>query len=258
MFEEMSDAESVTSPDAPVAIDPALLNKPVHPSEETTSGSAEDERLRHKLGLANQHAKNAQREAAEYKSKLEALSEELAQMKEAQQSAVRQNLEDQGAFRELYDQEKSRAKQLEQRLLTETAELKTQLESVTQSAAAERLKAAALSQIGRANAVNPQQLYTLLQSQLRTNDEGQPVLLNSGVEQPLSDYLANLKQSADWQHHFSASGSRGTGSTGATTSVAPGMANPYRTGNLTEALKLEATNPDLAKQLKAEAQRSEK
>ena len=241
----------MTSPDVPVAIDPSLLNKPVQPEEQT--GSAGDELLRHKLGLANQHAKAAKREADEYKKRLEDLTNEMNQLKEAQQSAVRQNLEDQGAFRELYDQEKSRSKTLEQRLLNETAELKQQLESVTQSAKAERLKASAMSSISRANAVNPQQLYTLLQSQLRTNEEGQPVVLNSGVEQPLGDYLVNLKAASDWQHHFSASGSRGTGSTGATTSVAPGMTNPYRTGNLTEAMKLEVTNPDLAKQLKAEA-----
>ena len=49
MFETMADAESVTSQtDEPVAIDPSLLNKPVHPSEEPT-GSANDELLRHKL-----------------------------------------------------------------------------------------------------------------------------------------------------------------------------------------------------------------
>ena len=251
MSEEMTDAASVTSPDVPVAIDPSLLNKPVQPEEQTSS--AGDELLRHKLGLANQHAKAAKREADEYKKRLDDLTSEMNQLKEAQQSAVRQNLEDQGAFRELYDQEKSRSKTLEQRLLNETAELKQQLESVTQSAKAERLKASAMSSISRANAVNPQQLYTLLQSQLRTNEEGQPVVLNSGVEQPLGDYLANLKAASDWQHHFSASGSRGTGSTGATTSVAPGMTNPYRTGNLTEAMKLEVSNPDLAKQLRAEA-----
>ena len=111
-----------------------------------------------------------------------------------------------------------------------------------------------MSHISRANAVNPQQLYTLLQSQLRTTDDGQPAMLSSGVEQPLGDYLANLKQSPDWQHHFSASGSKGTGSVGGT-SVAPGMENPYRTGNLTEAMTLEVKNPELAKQLKAEALR---
>ena len=75
MFEEMADAESVTSPDVPVAIDPSLLNKPVQPEEQT--GSAGDELLRHKLGLANQHAKAAKREADEYKKRLEDLTNEM-------------------------------------------------------------------------------------------------------------------------------------------------------------------------------------
>ena len=251
MPEEYGNAESVTGTDASVAIDPSLLNKPVHPEAQSADGN--DELLKHKLGLANQHAKKAKQEADEYRKQLDSLSSEMNMLKEASQSAVRENLEGQGAFRELYDQERSRAKQLETRLLNETAELKQQLESVTQSAQNERLKSAALQQIGRANAVNPNQLYTLLQPQLRTNEEGQPCLLSSGVEQPLGDYLANLKASTDWQHHFSASAARGTGSSGNVGTVAPGMSNPYREKNFTEAMKLEATNPELAKQLKAEA-----
>ena len=107
--------------------------------------------------------------------------------------------------------------------------------------------------MSQSNAVNPAQLYTLLQSQLRTDDDGNPVVLNSGVEQPLGDYLTHLKQASEWQHHFGASGAKGMGSGAGAVSVAPGMTNPYRTRNLTEALKLEATNPELAKQLKAEA-----
>jgi hypothetical protein len=39
-------------------------------------------------------------------------------------------------------------------------------------------------------------------------------------------------------------------------SVAPGRENPYRNGNLTEALRLEVENPDLAKALKTEANRA--
>jgi hypothetical protein len=251
MPEEYGIAESVTGTDASVAIDPSLLNKPVQPDAQSANGN--DELLKHKLGLANQHAKKAKQEADEVRKQFESLTAEMNALKEAQQSAVRENLEGQGAFKELYDQEKSRAKQLESRLLNETAELKQQLESVTQNAKNERLKSAALQQISRSNAVNPNQLYTLLQPQLRTNEEGQPVLLNSGVEQPLGDYLANLKSSPDWQHHFSASGAKGMGAGAATTTVAPGMANPYRTRNLTEAMQLEVTNPELAKQLKAEA-----
>ena len=250
MPEVYAEAESVTSPDESVAVDPALLNKPQRPDDLTSNG---DDLLKHKLGLANQHAKKAKLEADEYRKKLDSLQTEMMTLKEAQQSAVRENLEGQGAFKELYEQEKSRAQELQTRLLNETTELKQQLESVTQSAEQERLKNSALEQITRANAVNPTQLYQLLQPQIRVSDEGSVVALNSGVEQPLGDYLANLKAANEWQHHFSASASRGMGSGSGAASVAPGMTNPYRTGNFTEVMKLEASNPELAKQLKAEA-----
>lgn len=251
MPEEYGNAESVTGTDASVAIDPSLLNKPVHPETQSAPGS--EELLKHKLGLANQHAKKAKQEADEVRKQYESLSAEMNALKEAQQLAVRENLEGQGAFKELWEKSEADRKALQTTYLNETTDLKAKLESVTQGAAAERLKSAALQQITRANAVNPNQLYTLLQAQLRTNDDGQPVLLNSGVEQPLGDYLANLKSSTDWQHHFSASNAKGMGAGAATTTIAPGMANPYRTRNLTEAMKLEVTNPELAKQLKAEA-----
>ena len=195
MPEEYGIAESVTGTDASVAIDPSLLNKPVQPDAQPANGN--DELLKHKLGLANQHAKKAKLEADEVRRQFESLTAEMSALKEAQQSAVRENLEGQGAFKELYDQEKSRAKQLESRLLNETAELKQQLESVTQNANNERLKSAALQQISRSNAVNPNQLYTLLQPQLRTNEEGQrSACLTSGVEHATwVTIFANLKSS---------------------------------------------------------------
>ena len=230
-----------------MTVDPAQLNKLYTPVPRKNLDLFE-----HKLGLQPTCEGKAKREKDD-QEQLEELQSQFAQMQDAQQSAVRQNLEDQGAFRELYEQEKSRAKQLEARLLNETASLKQELESVAQSAAKERLKASALSQISRANAVNPQQMFTLLQSGLRTDDDGNPVFLNSGVEQPLGDYLAGLKQSSDWQHHFGASGAKGMGTGGSAPSVAPGQTNPYRTGNLTEVMLLEAKNPELAKALKAEA-----
>jgi hypothetical protein len=137
-----------------------------------------------------------------------------------------------------------------------STELRAQLESVTQNAQHERLKAAALGQISQANAVNPQQLYALLQPQLRVDDEGNPVALNGGVETPLGDYIANLRQAPEWQHHFSASGARGMGAA-PTSVVAPGMANPWRVEsyNVTEQMKLIATNKPLAEALQAEARK---
>ena len=238
------------STDVPVAVDPALLNKPISPSEQSQAGTPDAELLKTKLGLANQHAKQAKKEADDARQQMQQLKDELEQLKAIQQSAAQKSLEDQGQFRQLWEDAKRSVADRDAQIL----ELKAQLESVTQNVQQERLKAAATSQLSQASAVNPQQLYQLLAPQLRTNDEGQPIVLDGGVEQPLGDYLANLRQAPEWQHHFSASAARGMGATPAAT-VAPGMNNPYRSGNLTEALQLEATNPELAKALKAEAMR---
>jgi hypothetical protein len=248
MTEELSGV-AVPSNDVPVAIDPALLNKPIRP-EEQQFGGADADALNHKLGLERQHRKNAEKKAADAAQQLQQLQYEVEQLKTVQQSAVQKSLEDQGQFRQLWEDAKRTVVDRE----TQIAELKAQLNSVQQSAEQERLKAAATSQISQANAVNPTQLYMLLQSQLRMDDEGNPAVLSGGVEQPLGDYLVNLRQSADWQHHFGASSARGMGAA-PTSAVAPGMSNPYREGNLTEAMRLEMTNPELAKALKVEAGR---
>ena len=239
-------SESVTATSAPI---------PPNPPVSSPEGSASEELLQKKLGFANSQAAKAKKEAEQTKKQLAKLQSEVSQLQETQQTAKRENLESQGAYKELYEAEKERSKTLETRLLNETSELRTELESVTQSANTERLKSSSLAAISQSNALNPEQMYTLLQPLLRQSDEGNPTVLNGGVEQSLSDYLGNLKQSKDWQHHFSAGGSRGMGSNAAAPSVAPGMSNPYKLGNMTEALKLEAENPELARVLKAEAQR---
>ena len=250
MPEQFAEAESVTSTDESVTVTPALLNKPVRPEDPSTN---EVDLVKHKLGLANQHAKRFKTELEDSRRDLEQLSQKYQQLQEAQQNAIRENLEGQGAYKELAEQERQRNKELETTLLRERAEHAEFKESVTRELQQDRLKSSSMTLLSQSNAVNPAQLYTLLQSQLRTDDDGNPVVLNSGVEQPLGDYLTNLKQAAEWQHHFGASSARGMGSTPAAASVAPGMTNPYKTRNLTEAMKLEATNPELAKQLKAEA-----
>ena len=240
--------ESVTT-DAPLSVTSEQINQQVNPSQ-STSGGADAELLQVKLGLANQHAKQAKKDADEARQQMQQLREELDRIKEVQQTAAQKTLEDQGQFRALWEE----AKRTVQERDATIAELRGQLESVTQSAEQERLKAAATSQLSRANAVNPTQLYQLIAPQLRTDSEGNPVILSGGVEQDLGTYVANLKQSTEWQHHFGASAAQGMNAA-PTGSVAPGMNNPYRTGNLTEAMKLEVSNPDLAKALKAEALR---
>lgn len=249
MSEESAVVEAVPDTTQSVAVDPALLNKPVMPTQ-SSPGSAEDEGLKLKLGLANKHTKEAERKAKEAEAELNKLREELNSIRNAQQAATQKSLEDQGQFRQLWEEAKKTVSARD----AEIMELKAKLATTTQEREQDRLRAASLSQINTAGAVNSQQMYLLLQSQLRQNEQGDPVVLNGGVEQPLGDYLAHLKQSNDWQHHFSASGAQGMGSAPAG-SVAPGRENPYRSGNLTEALRLEVENPDLAKALKLEAGR---
>ena len=243
-------AASVTS-EAPVSVTPELLNKPVSPEQST---SPDAELLKTKLNLANQHAKQAKKDADDARQRMSQLEEQLKRMEEQQQATVQKSLEDQGQFKELYQQERQRNKELEARYLSETAGLKGDLEQERQGRQQESLRAAALGRISQANAVNPQQLYSLLQTGLRMDDEGNPVMLNGGVEQDLGQFIDGLRQSTEWQHHFSASGARGMGASPAA-SVAPGMDNPYRSKNLTAALKLEIENPELAAALKAEAAR---
>ena len=170
-------AESVTSTDAPVAIDPALLNKPVRPDEQPAAGG--DELLKHKLGLANQHAKQAKKDADEAPALNVKAQQELEELKALQTSQAQKSLEDQGQFRELWQQAKNTVSQRD----AEIIELKAELASVKQEREGDRLKAAAMSQINTAGVINSQQMYMLLQSALRTDDEGSPVVLNGGVEQ---------------------------------------------------------------------------
>ena len=249
MSEELAEVVAVPDTVQSVTVDPALLNKPVRP-EEVSVGSTDDAALKHKLGLANSHTKAAEKRAKEAETALAALQSEVADIKNAQTAATQKSLEEQGQYKQLWTDTKQTVSARD----AEIVELKAKLASVTQEREQDRLRAASLSQINQAGAVNSNQLYSLLSQQLRQDENGKPVVLNGGVEQPLGDYLANLKSSSEWQHHFGASGAQGMGSA-AGGSVAPGRSNPYREGNLTEAMRLEVENPDLAKALKAEARR---
>ena len=166
---ELQNAESVTSDvDMSVAVDPAQLNRPVHPS--ATEDSLE--LVRHKLSLANQHAKQFKREREETQRQLDELNAKYLQLQDAQQAAAKQTLEDQGKYKELWEKERADRKALQATHLTENARLKAELESVTEERSQERLKNAAMAAIRAANAVNTDQMFTLLQSGLRTDDEG--------------------------------------------------------------------------------------
>lgn len=167
-------------------------------------------------------------------------------------SGHQQQLADQGEFKKLWEDANADNARLQQRI----AELEAALQAKDAEAAGERLRATALQQIAGANALAPEQLLGLLQPQLRNADTGPAVIIN-GIEQPLNAYLTQLRNpGSGWEHHFAPTGTRGMGSAPSANGL-PGVSNPFKAEsfNLTEALRLEAENPDLAKALKAEAGR---
>ena len=220
----------------------------VTPSPGPQDSNDELQRLQAKLALVQQDKIKAGETNAQLNARLKESEDQLQRLSEQLQSGKQQKLAESGEFKTLWEE----AKQTIQLKDQEIAALQQQVESVTQSARDERLKVDALSVISRHGAVSPNQLLGLLSQQLRDKD-GTPVILSGGAEVPLADYVQNLKQpDSGWTHHFAPAGGRGMGSS-QTSVVSPGVDNPYRSKNLTEILRLEVENPELAKALKAEA-----
>lgn len=167
-------------------------------------------------------------------------------------STTQKSLEDSGEFKQLWEDATAENARMVQR----TTELEAQLSDKDSAIAAERLRASALNTISTANALAPEQLYGLLSHQLRDSN-GAPCVVINGIEQGLDVYLQTLKSAGSgWDHHFAANAARGMGATASVSSGA-GLANPFKSDsfNLTEALRLEQENPELARAMKAEAGR---
>ena len=207
---------------------------------------------------------------AEYESKISALEAKITEESEKFKGIKtklddvykkaddkrKKELEDQGQWKDLWEEANKTAQTKDQEIVTLREELK-QLKSSNETA---NIKTSALSAISNSGAVNAEQMLSLLQDRLKKNDSGDVVVLNGGVEQDLGTYIGNLKNpGSGWEHHFKPSSAAGMGAKPTPTSnVSPGMTNPWKEGsiNLTQQMVLESTEPDLAAVLKKEAQSS--
>jgi len=204
---------------------------------------------------------------AEYESKIAALEAKIAEEGEKFKGIKtklddvykkaddkrKQDLEDQGQWKTLWEEANKTAQDKDQKILELNQELKN-LKSSNESA---NIKNSALSAISDSGAINAQQTLSLLQDKLQRNDKGEVVVLNGGVQQDLNAYITNLKNpGSGWEHHFKPSSAAGMGAKPTPTSnVSPGMTNPWKEGsiNITRQMTLESTEPDLAAVLKKEA-----
>jgi hypothetical protein len=204
---------------------------------------------------------------AEYESKISALEAKIAEEGEKFKGIKtklddvykkaddqrKQKLEDQGQWKDLWEEANKTAQEKDLQINTLNEELKS-LKSSNETA---NIKTSALSAISNSGAVNAEQMLSLLQDRLKKNDNGDVVVLNGGVEQDLGNYIGNLKNpGSGWEHHFKASSAAGMGAKPSPTSnVSPGMLNPWKEGsiNITRQMTLEGSDPELSAVLKREA-----
>ena len=192
-------------------------------------------------------------ENAEVQEKFKGIKSKLDDVYKKADVERKQKLEDQGQWKDLWEEANKTAQSKEQEILS----LSQKLDELKTSNEQESIRTSALGAISNAGAINAEQSLSLLQGKLKRDSQGRVVVLNGGVEQDINAYLANLKNpGSGWEHHFKPTTAAGMGAKPTPTSnVAPGQANPWKEGsiNITRQMALEATEPDLAAVLKREA-----
>ncbi len=194
-----------------------------------------------------------QQRATEAEEKFQGIKGKLDDVYKKQDEQRRKTLEDQGQWKDLWEEANKTAQTKDQQI----ADLERQLADLRASNETAAMKTSALSAISQAGAINAGQMLQLVQSNLKKAEDGSVKVLNGGVEEDLNVYLAKLKNpGSGYEHHFKPSAQAGMGAKPTTaTAGAAGIANPWLEGsiNLTRQMALEATDPDLAAVLKREA-----
>ncbi len=192
-------------------------------------------------------------QALEAEDRFQGIKTKLDEVYKRQDDQRRKTLEDQGQWKDLWEE----ANRTGQEKDAEIADLKRQLEDLRQSNENAAIRTKAMAAISQAGAINAEQMLQLLQNNIRKNETGSVVILNGGLEQDLTTYLSNLKNpGSGFEHHFKPSSAAGMGAKpNPTSTVAPGVTNPWKEGsvNLTQQMLISSQDPDLAAVLKKEA-----
>ena len=194
-----------------------------------------------------------QQRASEAEEKFQGIKGKLDDVYKKQDEQRRKTLEDQGQWKDLWEEANKTAQTKDQQI----ADLERQLAELRTSNETAAMKTSALSAINQAGAISSDQMLQLVQGKLKKAEDGSVKVLNGGVEEDLNVYLAKLKNpGSGYEHHFKPSAQAGMGAKPTTaTAGAAGVANPWLEGsiNLTRQMALESTDPDLAAVLKREA-----
>ena len=196
-------------------------------------------------------AKNAELigERRKDKEKFEALEARLNELQDRSNKQRQAKLAESGEHKALWEETQKTVAQRE----AEIAELKAAMEQQSARAAQEQVRATATAAMAQNGVFAPDQLYQLMATKLKMTD-GKVAAIDGGVEVPLTEFIGNLKNpGSGYEHFFSGTRMSGMGTSAGSPSITDGMNNPYTTRNFTEMVRLENENPDLARQLQAEA-----
>ena len=235
--EKVIQPESVTSTEQPVAETPS---QPQTPNLDTVKAEYESQ------------ISGLRKQIQESEEKFKGIKGKLDEVYKQKDQQRKQELEDQGQWKTLWEEANKTAQEKEQQITS----LSQQLEDMKNSNEVASTRTTALAAISNQGAINAEQMLALLQNKLQKNSEGKVVVLNGGVEQDLNLYLSGLKNpGSGYEHHFKASAAAGMGAKPSPVSnVSGGVVNPWKTGNLTQQIIMENEDPDLAAVLKREAQ----
>ena len=230
-----------------------IQETPVASSEQPVAETANTVNV--DVSAYEQQIQALQQRASEAEEKFQGIKGKLDDVYKKQDEQRRKTLEDQGQWKDLWEEANKTAQSKDQQI----ADLERQLADLRTSNETAAMKTSALSAISQSGAINAEQMLQLVQSNLKKAEDGSVKVLNGGVEEDINVYLAKLKNpGSGYEHHFKPSSQAGMGAKPTTgTAGASGIANPWLEGsmNLTRQMALEATDPDLAAVLKREAGR---
>jgi hypothetical protein len=234
-------------------IQPDSVNPPEQPVAETNSQPKQPETTPDTVKLQyEEQIKALKKELAAKEEDRLGVKRKLNEVYKEKDEQRKQELEDQGQWKTLWEEANKTAQEKDQQINT----LSQQLQEMKTSNEVASTKTTALAAISNLGAINAEQTLSLLQGKLQKNAEGKVVVLNGGVEQDLGAYLTSLKNpGSGWEHHFKPSSAAGMGAKPSPVANAgTGQPNPWKTGNLTQQMLLSEQDPQLAAVLKQEAQ----
>ena len=120
----------------------------------------------------------ARKEAAEAQEKFKGIKTKLDDVYKQKDEQRKQELEDQGQWKTLWEEANKTAQEKDQQITT----LSQQLQEMKTSNEVASTKTTALAAISNLGAINAEQTLSLLQGKLQKNAEGKVVVLNGGVD----------------------------------------------------------------------------